>query len=97
MDTTPVILDLENTLATRPAIPREHQSVLATLAPVEKGALLDQMLTTRPDLREQAEEVARRQLVEHDRDAVAANVEWTLSSHDIDELNTRAGYHAGRG
>jgi hypothetical protein len=71
--------------------------VLTSLTLAEKGELLNQLLTTQSELREQVEELARRRLVEQDRDAVASDVELALSSHDIDELNSHAGDHPGRG
>jgi hypothetical protein len=63
----------------------------------EKGELLDTLLTARPELREQAEDLAGRRLVDEDRSVVADEVESALRFHDIDELNGRAGYHPGRG
>ena len=72
-------------------------SVLASLTLGEKGELLDQVLAAAPELREQVEELAQRRLADEDRDAVAADVEWAMGAHDIDELNGRAGYHSGRG
>ncbi len=83
-------------MATRRTVGREA-SVLASLTLVEKGELLDHLLTLRPELGEPVEEVARLRLVEANREAVAADVEWAISSHDIDEINGRAGYHPGRG
>ncbi len=72
-------------------------SVLASLTLGEKGELLDQVLAAAPELREQVEELAQRRLADEDRAAVAADVEWAMGAHDIDELNGRAGYHSGRG
>jgi hypothetical protein len=63
----------------------------------EKGYLLDDLLRSRPELAEPAEELARLRLTEQDRDAVAEDVESALGGHDIEELNGHAGYHPGRG
>jgi hypothetical protein len=84
-------------LGARRSAPRRKTSALAALTLDEKGELLDQLLTARPELREQAEALAQRRLTEQDRYAVAAHVEWAMSFHDIEELNGRAGYHPGRG
>jgi hypothetical protein len=64
---------------------------------MEKAELLDELLTARPELREQAEALAGGRLVGADRSAVAADVESSLRCHDVDELNGRAGYQSGRG
>ena len=77
--------------------PGRRTSALDTLTPEEKGELLDELLTARPELREQVEALAQRRLVDEDRSAVADDVESALRLHDIDELNGRAGYHPGRG
>jgi hypothetical protein len=72
-------------------------SALNALTLAEKGELLDHLLAVRPELREQAEVLARGRLVDGDRSAVADDVESALRYHDIDELNSRAGHHPGRG
>lgn len=66
---------------------------LNALTAAEKGELLD----ARPAVREQAEELAVRRLSRVDPAGVADDVESTLRSADIDELNGRAGYHPGIG
>ncbi len=70
---------------------------MSALTLMEKAELLDELLTARPELREQAEALAGRRLVGADRSAVAADVESSLRCHDVDELNGRAGYQSGRG
>src|SRR6185312_16402371 len=77
--------------------PPTRASTLTSLTLTEKGELLDKLLTTQPELREQVEELARLRLTAEDRDTVASDVESALNSHDIDELNSHAGYHPGRG
>jgi hypothetical protein len=84
-------------LGVRRTAPRKKTSALTALTLGEKGELLDQLLTARPELREQAEALAQGRLTEEDRDAVAADVAWAMSFHDIEELNGRAGYQPGRG
>jgi hypothetical protein len=74
-----------------------RRSALAALSAAEKGALLDELLTARPDLRRQARALAATRLATADRTAVADGVESVLRGLHIDELNSRAGYRPGRG
>jgi hypothetical protein len=76
---------------------RGRRSALAALSAAEKGALLDELLTARPDLRRQARALAARRLSAADRAAVADGVESALLGLNIDELNSRAGYRPGVG
>ncbi len=84
-------------MSPRRTAPTKKTSALNALSVAEKGELLDKLLTVRPELREQAEDLAAQRLVDEDRTAVADDVESALRYHDIDELNGRAGYHPGRG
>jgi hypothetical protein len=84
-------------LSPRRTTPSKKTPALNALSMAEKGELLDKLLTVRPELREQAEDLAAQRLVDEDRSAVADDVESALRYHDIDELNGRAGYHPGRG
>jgi len=84
-------------LATRRTAPRVRASVLTSLTLTEKGELLDQLLTTQPELCEQVEELARLRLTVENRDTIASGVESALNCHDIVELSSHAGYHPGRG
>ena len=84
-------------MATRRTAPRPRASTLTALTLTEKGELLDQLLTTQPELREQAEELARLRLTVENRATIASDVESALNCHDIFELNSHAGYHPGRG
>jgi hypothetical protein len=84
-------------LTVRRAAPRRKASAVSALTLTEKGELLDELLTARPELREQAEALAGRRLVDADRSAVADDVESSLRYHDVDELNGRAGYQSDRG
>jgi hypothetical protein len=70
---------------------------LNALTAAEKGELLDALLTARPDLRGQAEELATRRLSGVDPKGVADGVESALRFVEIDELNGRAGYRPGIG
>jgi hypothetical protein len=72
-------------------------SALAALTAHERATLLDELLATRPDLRELAETHAARLISNEDRSAVADDVEYALRSRDIEDLSGRAGYHPGRG
>jgi hypothetical protein len=84
-------------MSARQRVPRSRRSALGALTVAEKGELLEELLTARPDLREQAEALAVRRLVDEDRSAVADDVASALRFHDIDELNRRAGDHPDRG
>jgi hypothetical protein len=70
---------------------------LNALTAAEKGELLDALLTVRPDLRGQAEQLATRQLSGVDPLGVADDVESALRFVEIDELNGRAGHRPGIG
>jgi hypothetical protein len=70
---------------------------LNALTAEERSALLDALLTARPDLRGQAEELATRQLSEVDPAEVADSVESALGFVEVDELGGRAGYQPGIG
>jgi len=75
----------------------DKRSALDALSAVEKAAVLDELLTTRPDLREPAETHAARLMKDAERSAVADDVAAALKWLDIGELNTRAGYQPGFG
>ena len=70
-------------------------SALAALSAAEKATVLDELLATRPDLRELAETHAARFLSAEDRIVVAAQFADTLRGLDIEELNGRAGHQRG--
>jgi hypothetical protein len=57
--------------------------------------VLEELLRSRPELRAEAERVAREQLARADLEAVAEQVESELWSLSIDELNGRAGRQPG--
>jgi hypothetical protein len=75
----------------------DKRSALDALSAAEKAAVLDELLTARPDLREPAEGHAARLMKDAERSAVADDVESALKWLDIDELNIRAGYRPGFG
>jgi hypothetical protein len=75
----------------------DKKSALDVLSADEKAAVLDELLTARPDLREPAEAYAARLMKDAGRSAVADDVESALKWLDIGELNTRAGYRPGFG
>lgn len=69
------------------------RSALGELEPAEKATVLDELLRSRPELRVEAERIAREQLMETDLEAVAEEVAWELRSLSSDELVGRAGRH----
>jgi hypothetical protein len=77
-------------------VPARSPAVNA-LSQVEKAELLDALLTARPELRGQAEELATRRLSQVDPTGVADGVESALRFVEIDELNGRAGHRPGIG
>jgi hypothetical protein len=75
----------------------DQRSALDALSAIEKGAVLDELLTARPDLREPAEAHAARLMKDAERSAIADDVASALKWLDVSELNTRAGYQPGFG
>ena len=75
----------------------DKRSVLDTLSAAEKATVLDEVLASRPDLRETAEAYAVQLMTDANRSVVADDVEGALQGLDIEELNTRAGHRPGRG
>jgi hypothetical protein len=67
------------------------RSALAELDPVEHAAVLEEVVRQHPELRVEAERIAREQLMNVDQDHVAVEVESELYSLCSDELNGRAG------
>ncbi len=53
--------------------------------------MLEELLRARPELHLEAERIAREQLADTDREAVAEELEWKLRSLRSDELRGRAG------
>lgn len=75
----------------------EPVSIMDALTPAEKAAVLEELLVTHPDLREDAEAIAASSMSVVDADAVASEVTSALIGVDIWELNGRAGYRPGMG
>lgn len=73
------------------------RSALDVLSEAEKAAVLDELLTARPDLREPAEAHASQLLQHARRSAVADGIQSALKWRDINELGSRAGYQPGFG
>jgi hypothetical protein len=73
----------------------QQRPALDSLDASEKAVVLDALLRTHAELREEAEKIAHGILVDVDLDAVADGVEWDLRSLSIDELNGRAGRQRG--
>jgi hypothetical protein len=76
---------------------RKLPEAVAALTVAEKSQLLDQLLAANPQLRQQAATLARQQLAEQDRSAVADDLTAALHSCELEQLNSRAGYHPGLG
>lgn len=74
-----------------------ERSALDALSVAEKAAVLDELLTARPDVREPAEAYAARLMKDAGRSAVADDVGDALQGLAIDELSGRAGYRPGFG
>ncbi len=70
---------------------RQRRSALDTLGSLELAGVLAELLRRRPELRSEAEALARQRLADTDMEAVADAVESDLQSLSIDELNGRAG------
>jgi hypothetical protein len=68
-------------------------SALERLEPGEALPLLHLLLSAHPDLRPEAERMARSLVSDLDFEAVAEDVEHDLRALDIDDLNDRAGAH----
>jgi hypothetical protein len=74
------------------ARPRKLRNpALDKLQPAEAQEVLRAILKAHPNLREEAEGIARSLISEVSFDAIAGEVESELESHDLDELNSRAG------
>jgi len=68
-------------------------SAIEKLEPAEAQAVLSALLKEHPQLRERAEEIARSLMGDISFEGVAADVEWALTSLDLDDLDGRAGRH----
>jgi hypothetical protein len=77
----------------RPPSRSRKRSALAELGSTEKAAVLDELLRSRPELRTEAERVAREYLIDTDVERVAEAVAWELQHLSSDELVGRAGKH----
>lgn len=77
----------------RPSSRTRKRSAVAELDPTEKAAVLDELLRLRPELREEAERVARDHMIDTDVERVAEAVAWELQHLSSDELVGRAGKH----
>ncbi len=74
-----------------PAASTRKSTALERLQPAESEEVLGAFLKAHPELRKEAEEIARSLISDVSFDEVAEKVEWELESHDLDELNSRAG------
>jgi hypothetical protein len=74
---------------------RRGRSPLDMLQPGEAQEVLQALLKAHPELKKEAEAIARSWISDVSSEAVADDVEWELGSLGIDDLNSRAGEHAG--
>ncbi len=72
---------------------KPRTSALEKLQPLEAQKVLHAVLKVHPELRREAEEIARSLVSDVSFEAIAENVEWDLESLDLDDLNSRAGKH----
>lgn len=68
--------------------------MLDRLNPREAATVLRRLLAAHPDLVAEAEQIAISLLGEVSFESVAGEVEYAVSSLDLDDLNSRAGSHA---
>jgi hypothetical protein len=76
---------------------RKLPKAVAALTEAEKSQLLDELLTANPQLRLEAETLAKQRLAGQDRSAVADDLAAALRRCELEQLNSRAGYHPGAG
>ncbi len=74
-----------------PATKKRKPSALEKLQPAESDEVLRALLKAHPGLRKEAEEIARSLISDVSFEGIAEEVEWELESHDLDEMNSRAG------
>lgn len=77
--------------------PRQAPSPLHALSAAEKAAVLDDLLTGHPELREAAEALASRRLGDVDRTATAEQVAWALQTLPHERIGEHSGYQRGIG
>jgi hypothetical protein len=76
---------------------RKLPNAVSALSEVEKSQLLEQLLSANPQLRQQAETLARQRLAEQDSSTVADDLTAALGNCKLEQLNSRAGYQPGIG
>ncbi|MGF1597284.1 MAG: hypothetical protein ACFCVK_10205 [Acidimicrobiales bacterium] len=81
----------------RRSAPKRGASSLGSLAPVERGEVLDALLIAHPELNDEAERIARDLLTAVSVEQVASEVEAALRWISLDALAARAGRVRGRG
>jgi hypothetical protein len=72
----------------------KRASALKRLQPSEAQEVLDSLLKAHPELRKEAEGVARSLIAEVSFEEVAEQVEWALAHLGLDDLGDRAGKHS---
>jgi hypothetical protein len=81
--------------ATKPGRTAKRRSALERLEPREAHTILQRLLAAHPELRPEAEQMARALLAQIDFESVAAEVERSLRCLSLDDLGERAGRHRG--
>lgn len=66
-------------------------SAIEKLRPTEAQQVLRALLKGHPTLKAEAEDLARSLISDASFEEIAEEVEWELESHDLDELNSKAG------
>lgn len=74
-----------------PAAKKRKAIALGKLQPSKAKKVLQALLKAHPKLKAEAEEIARSLISDVSFHEIAGEVEWELESHDLDELNARAG------
>ncbi len=84
-------------MPTRPRRREPPIPVLDALTGTEPATVLAELLASHPDLRPEAEQVARQLLGDAAVEAVADDVAWALEAIPLEDLAGRAGRVRGRG
>lgn len=72
---------------------KDKRSVLGNLKADEALDVLHRLLGTHPDLKKEAESIARSLMGEVNFEEIADEVQEAVSALDFDDLNARAGHH----
>jgi hypothetical protein len=73
---------------------KQKKGLLGSLQPGEAALVLERLIAAHPQLREEAEQIARSVLGAVSFESIADEVEGALRGFDLDDLNQRAGAHS---